>query len=180
MQEYRKNTKENWPRNPRTVYKKQWKGWSDFLGKKKTNWFKPNSSKKISYKELHMKVNEMRIKNQTDYEMKRKPDWPASPKKYYKKEWINWKKFLCWRPDITALSKQKLLEMAKNNKSRPSNKTKIGRRLIAYTNSAGSSYDKEFTTLKSERNNAIKAVLTAEQVKKFEEAQKPKDGPAMH
>ena len=81
------------PRDPPTVYKKEWKGWADWL----------RAGKKLEYKSKFLKFNDARtfvrslkLKGQKDWNENyvksgNKPDnIPASPQSVYKKEWKGW------------------------------------------------------------------------------------------
>jgi hypothetical protein len=79
--EYQHKRKPHWPSAPRDVYKGEWIDWYDLLGKTKVD---------ISFRQLKIEVQKMRIKNGTEYKQKRKPNWPSTPDKHYKGEWIDW------------------------------------------------------------------------------------------
>jgi len=52
-----------------------------------------------------------------------------------------------FKREITSNSNKRiLLDMAKRNEPRPPQKTRLGQRLFAYTNSKGPCYDEKFTT----------------------------------
>lgn len=87
------------PKRPDRAYKKQWKGWSDFLG---TNNPYPFIRKNFrSYNEAKLYVHKLNIKNIQEWrelcKAKKIPeDIPARPDLYYRKtnEWYTWKDFL--------------------------------------------------------------------------------------
>lgn len=85
-QEVRKNSP-GWPSQPETAYKKDWKGWVDFLGK--------TSNKEydfLSLKDLKESVKKTGARSVPQYRVERKKhiDWPSDPGTYYGDEWISW------------------------------------------------------------------------------------------
>ena len=81
------------PRDPPTVYKKEWKGWADWLraGKKVER-----ESNFIPFIQAREFVRKLGLKGQKDWQENylksgNKPDnIPASPQSVYKKEWKGW------------------------------------------------------------------------------------------
>jgi hypothetical protein len=85
------------PRDPPTVYKKEWKGWGDWLraGKKLAR-----KSNFLPFIEARAFVRKLGLKGQQDWQTNylksgNKPNnIPASPQSVYKKEWKGWGDFL--------------------------------------------------------------------------------------
>lgn len=87
---------QNVPSGVNHVYKKVWKGWSDFLGNKEHIRF--DKSLLPSFKEAKKIVLKLNIKSSRDWKKycksgKRK-NLPAHPESIYKKEWKGWGDFL--------------------------------------------------------------------------------------
>ena len=86
-EKYKKQYKDfkGWPSNPNIVYKKEWKGWRIFFGKVEFP----------SYRTLKIAVKKAGIFSYTQYykQYKKFDSWPASPDKFYKKEWKSWLNF---------------------------------------------------------------------------------------
>jgi len=81
------------PYDPRTVYKKEWKGWGDWLGTGSMS--VQNIHKQFrSFDEAKKFVHKLGLKNQKEWREylksgKRPADIPANPDGTYKKEWKN-------------------------------------------------------------------------------------------
>jgi len=81
------------PRDPPTVYKKEWKGWADWLraGKKLER-----ISNFLSFEKARDFVRKLKLKGQKDWndnyiKSGKKPEnIPSSPQSVYKKEWKGW------------------------------------------------------------------------------------------
>ena len=72
------------PANPHTVYREEWKGWRDFLGRG----YRP-------YSEAQQWAREKGLKSYNDYRNAEKPkDIPYKPDMAYRDEWVNWGTFL--------------------------------------------------------------------------------------
>jgi len=84
------------PTAPDTVYKKEWKGWGDFLGTGNV-WKKEYRS----YNKARKFAREHKIKSEKEWRnfkrTKRPNDLPYNPDRVYK-EWISWSDFLGPRP----------------------------------------------------------------------------------
>jgi hypothetical protein len=79
--------KYGWASTPSSTYKKEWKGWPDFLGKK--------ILKTFSFNDLKKDVEAKRVKSRTQYrKVYRKYDWPSTPNRQYPNYWTNWYDFL--------------------------------------------------------------------------------------
>ena len=81
----------NLPSEPQRVYKRDWQGWTDFLGK---NW--------MSYEEAKTLIRSAGIHSITEFhiwkeEGKRPANFPSAPDKVYKKDWQGWQFFLLKR-----------------------------------------------------------------------------------
>lgn len=75
-----KKKKPHWPRNPDIYYASSgWAGWHDFLGKKKENY--------LSFKDCRGEVIKKGISSISEYQLKRKSNWPSNPNVYYSKQW---------------------------------------------------------------------------------------------
>ena len=88
------NLPKNIPRNPQGIvsYKKEWKGWEDFLGK-------PTISKKfrevLDFKNAKKIIHKLNIKSQRGWNSycksgKKPNNIPANPRIVYKKQWKGW------------------------------------------------------------------------------------------
>lgn len=77
------------PGKPSEKYRKDWKGWLDFLGKQGKGEF-------CSYTEAVNIVSELGIKSHLEYVARYKEDsrLPSNPNKKYVDEWIGWREFL--------------------------------------------------------------------------------------
>lgn len=89
---YSKSRKPNWPSSPKFVYKKQWKGWSDFLGRQDIEF--------LPFEQCRKEVARLGFKSKSEYQkykkINNKLNWPAVPDVYYKnqKKWKGWLHFL--------------------------------------------------------------------------------------
>lgn len=79
ISQYQKNRKPNWPSNPNVYYKKYWKGYDNFFGKKKNQY--------LSYEECRKAVRKLRVYSMNSYREKRKHNWPKDPISVYASEW---------------------------------------------------------------------------------------------
>jgi len=84
------------PRNPHAVYKKEWKGWGDFLGTGRIG----NQNKTFrSFTEARKFARQSKISSQTEWQKycksgKNPKDIPYAVRQIYKKEWKGWGDFL--------------------------------------------------------------------------------------
>ena len=81
----------NIPSSPERVYKKEWKGWLDFLGNKKINFLTFSEAKRI--------VSTLNIPTSKHWQKYSKSgnrisELPSDPSKIYKTEWKGWADFL--------------------------------------------------------------------------------------
>ena len=97
-EEYRKsgNRPKDIPSAPRDMYKKEWKGWGDFLG---TGTLAPKDRQYRSFEEARKFVQGLKLKNTNDWKKYCKSgdkpnDIPKTPDQKYKKEWKGWGDFL--------------------------------------------------------------------------------------
>jgi hypothetical protein len=74
--------------NPDSKYKNEWKGWADFFGYTKREYY--------SFTEAKEKVFLLDFKKSRDYKLNYKSDvfFPSDPSQYYKDEWKGWADFL--------------------------------------------------------------------------------------
>ena len=76
-----------WPNGPAKMYKDQWFGWEDFLGKEKKDL--------LTFEQLQKEVRETGIKSHNYFkEYKNHQGWPSNPPKIYKDQWTSWEEFL--------------------------------------------------------------------------------------
>ena len=94
---YSKNKRpNNIPGNPPKKYKKQWKGWDDFLGTGKKS---PKNRMYVSFKEAKKYAKKNKINSQIEWSNigkkgLRPENIPGSPQKKYKDQWKGWADFL--------------------------------------------------------------------------------------
>lgn len=86
------------PSSPPYVYKKEWKGWSDFLGNGNISSLQKSQSK-FSYDDARGYVQKLGFQTAKEFakwaKTKQRPIYiPASPHISYKKEWKGWNEFL--------------------------------------------------------------------------------------
>ena len=90
----------NFPGNPDIKYKKDWKGWSHFLGRKVrvgkkgvsyNNWMSYEEAQALMQKEGIKTVKQFREWKRVG---KRPANFPGNPDIKYKKEWVSWPHFL--------------------------------------------------------------------------------------
>lgn len=83
------------PSGPFQVYKKDWKGWNDFLGTGNLN-SQQRHEQHYSYEDASKYVRKLGIKSSTEFQKwaDRPIFIPSSPWATYKKEWIDWSEFL--------------------------------------------------------------------------------------
>jgi len=84
------------PRDPPSVYKKDWKGWGDWLG---TGFVATQLRSYRSYKSAQKFVSSLKLQNKSDWTKycqsgKKPKDIPSSPEHIYKKEWKGMMKWL--------------------------------------------------------------------------------------
>ena len=84
------------PKNPPTVYKKEWKGWGDFLG---TGRIANQNMEYQSFEKVRQFTQKLNLKSRREWEKfckskKRTKDIPRNPERVYKKEWKGWGDFL--------------------------------------------------------------------------------------
>lgn len=78
------------PLHPKTKYKKQWKGWTEFLYPGKTK--KPYET----FEEARAAARSMKCNSREDYRHLQKNDWRLriDPPSYYPDDWTSWKDYL--------------------------------------------------------------------------------------
>lgn len=75
-----KKKKPHWPRNPDIYYYSSgWCGWHHFLGKTKEPY--------LSFEQCRKEVIKKGISSISEYQSKRKSNWPSNPNVYYAKQW---------------------------------------------------------------------------------------------
>ncbi|RWX54336.1 gamma-mobile-trio integrase GmtZ [Photobacterium chitinilyticum] len=76
------------PADPRSLYKKQWPGFDEFLHKEKSFY--------STYEEARLAVQSLVIKTQSEYKKRyhEDPHLPSTPSKIYTQEWQGFKEFL--------------------------------------------------------------------------------------
>ncbi|MCB0419468.1 MAG: DEAD/DEAH box helicase family protein [Bdellovibrionales bacterium] len=87
---------EDIPQSPDRIYKKEWKGWGDFLG---TGNIAAQQKKFRSFKDARSFVRSLKLKSETEWrkysKSEQKPsDIPSTPSFSYKEEWKGWGDFL--------------------------------------------------------------------------------------
>jgi len=88
----------NVPSEPSKVYKKDWKGWGEFLGTKTVS---SKAGTFLPYHEAQKIVQKAGIKTSTEFGDWNHPDnIPAAPNRTYKSEWNGWEEFLSTTVDI--------------------------------------------------------------------------------
>jgi superfamily II DNA or RNA helicase len=80
----------NFPSAPQVVYKKEWKDFHTFLGKRKIKYLDFKSSRDAVRKLDLRKQKEWQIYSKT----KRPPEIPSNPSRFYENEWKGWADFL--------------------------------------------------------------------------------------
>jgi hypothetical protein len=126
----------NIPSNPYEIYKKDWRGWGDWLGSGviSTNKIYEN----LKYEKAKKIISKFKFKNQYDHRKKWKTllkplVLPANPESVFKnKGWINWRDYLGNQSTILnvkwkSYSDAKKIVRAKNFKSRVEYKNYIKR-----------------------------------------------------
>ena len=85
----------NFPSDPRSVYKLQWKGWGAFFGTGR-EW--TQTKKFMSYNKAQQLIKKQKIKSKRQFEKwsksKRPENFPSNPNQSYKEKWKGWNKFL--------------------------------------------------------------------------------------
>jgi hypothetical protein len=100
------NKPDNIPASPQLVYKKEWKGWGNFLGNGRI----ANQNKQyLPFKKAKLIVEKLKIKKKDNWfeycKSGNKPDnIPANPPSVYKKEWEGWGDWLRNEKDIKFVS----------------------------------------------------------------------------
>ena len=117
--EYMKKRRYNWPTAPHLVYKKQWKNWPHFLGKKITEF--------LSFKECRQEVIKNKITSGSNYLDRKKNNWPYEPQSTYKKEWKGWPHFL-GRKEVDFLPYEEFIQQLNKNKIFDPKSYKVKRR----------------------------------------------------
>jgi superfamily II DNA or RNA helicase len=101
--DYYKNYQKHpgWPSLPPQVYKNEWQGWDEFLGREAKEF--------LPYEQLKEEVRSAGFQSSTQYtrNYKKHKGWPATPSQIYESEWEGWDQFL-GRPE--ALSYMKFRE----------------------------------------------------------------------
>ena len=86
-----KNRPDNIPPNPKYSYRKEWKGWDDWLGIERVN---DEKTKYLSFEQAKNYVRNLRLKNHKEwlqFNSKNRPDnIPSAPHIVYKKHWKGW------------------------------------------------------------------------------------------
>ncbi|MCZ0932991.1 MAG: hypothetical protein OXJ52_07555 [Oligoflexia bacterium] len=90
----KENRPSNFPSSPYSVYKKEWRGWGDFLGTGRIvtkHW--------MSYEEAKALIQSEGVISEPAYRKWRKagrrpPDFPVNPDRIYKEDWQSWPEFL--------------------------------------------------------------------------------------
>ena len=88
---------EDFPSAPERTYKKEWTGWSDFLGT--GNIALSRKKEFMSFEEAQAFIQSEGIQTSVEFKAwsrsgKRPKKFPSSPNKFYKKEWTGWGDFL--------------------------------------------------------------------------------------
>nr|AIF19118.1 hypothetical protein [uncultured marine thaumarchaeote KM3_85_E11] len=101
------------PANPRRTYKKEWKGWGDWLG---TGYIAPIYRQYCSFNEARKYARTLGLKRRDEWNAhnilrtkrqnsKTRNDVPRDPRSVYKKEWKGWGNFL-GTENIAPISKK--------------------------------------------------------------------------
>lgn len=116
--------KYGWPGSPDDFYKNEWVSFGHLCGKL------IYKCKKISLRDLTMKVRNKKINSVNKYRMVyKKHKWPAAPHDTYKKDWISWnhffgneeKKFLTWEEIVEDVRNNNIQNMDQYMENRKSN-----------------------------------------------------------
>ena len=79
---------------PQTVYKKEWKGWEDYLGNKNIK-YRLMKKEYLNFNQIKKFANKKKIKTKEEwYETKMPNKIPRSVDKVFKKQWKSWPDFL--------------------------------------------------------------------------------------
>jgi hypothetical protein len=97
--------------DPSKTYKKDWKGWGDFLG---TGTVAPFNREFKSFKEARVFAHSLQLKGQEEWEgyckSKERPiDIPSDPPRAYKDEWKGWPDWLGYEEKLWSVNKVKEL-----------------------------------------------------------------------
>ena len=87
----------NIPSSVARVYKKEWEGWSEFLGKQNPIKRPVKSHLILSYNEAKKIVQELKIISKYDFYNKKASlphNFPRAPSRSYKADWVSWGDFL--------------------------------------------------------------------------------------
>lgn len=102
------------PSNPNSIYRKDWKGWPHFLGKKAPV---PTGRYK-TYEEAKEAARSLGFETRNQYKVSRTldPRLPLSPERVYAGSWENWGTFLGpEKPSIQPMTKQRIQRVASNS-----------------------------------------------------------------
>ena len=99
----KKNRPPDFPSNPYSAYKKEWRGWGDFLGTGRIitkNW--------MSYEEAKAFIQSEGITSESSYRRWRKKglrplNFPANPDRGYKEHWRGWREFLGTNKEVAHI-----------------------------------------------------------------------------
>ena len=91
-----KKRPDNFPSDPRSVYKEQWKNWGSFFGTGR-EW--TQNKQFMSYNKAKQLIKKQKVKTKRQFESwskskKRPKDFPSNPNQSYKEKWKGWKNFL--------------------------------------------------------------------------------------
>lgn len=121
------------PKNPPRAYKKEWKGWGDFLGH--SNPFPMVRRKFRNYKDSRAWANTLNFTTRAQwYEHCKRPDFPDDvprrPDVYFqqKLEWVSWKNFLGYKVSdkIASIGETDHIILITRHRNNPSNVYDIG------------------------------------------------------
>ena len=104
------------PSSPKQIYKKEWKGWGDFLG---TGVIQTQKRQYKTFEDVKKYVHSLNLKNREEWITWNKSnqisnDVPIAPQKVYKKEWEGWGDFLGTGVIQTQKRQYKTFEDAKS------------------------------------------------------------------
>ena len=89
----------DFPSNPNTIYKEEWKGWRDFLGTGNISTRKRKKREWMSFDEAKIFIQRQGIKTHKQFQKwkqagKRPEHFPSTPEQTYKDKWKGWGDFL--------------------------------------------------------------------------------------
>ncbi|MEM4258068.1 MAG: hypothetical protein QXL17_02810 [Candidatus Thermoplasmatota archaeon] len=130
----------NIPKWPYRVYKKEWKGWNDFLGNKNTFLHNPKKRQCRPYHEAMLWAHSLKLKNSIEWKNYFKNnkdkiplDIPSRPDliSAYKKQWVDWRHWLGSKPIERTKAQQEAYRASAilfliHEKNYPLNVVKIG------------------------------------------------------